>query len=142
MEIDAFSLSVSDLHRGRGYVYSLQYHIVWCTKYRKKVLTGEIEEALKVMLQEICEMHSARILAMETMPDHVHMLVDSPPKLLLPDFIKTLKGISARRIRERYPGVRRLLWGDHFWNPSYCVCTVSDRTREMVSQYILGQKEK
>ena len=76
MERDAFSIKENRLSYGRGYVYSFQYHLVWCTKYRKKVLVDGLDTECKRMLQELAEEYRFQILAMEVMPDHIHLLVD------------------------------------------------------------------
>ena len=82
MEKDIFNINKNDLSYGRGYVYSLQYHLVWCTKYRKKVLKNGIDTECKEMLQDLAEKYKFRILAMEVMPDHIHLLVDCKPQYL------------------------------------------------------------
>ena len=142
MEKDIFTIERSDLSYGRGYVYSLQYHIVWCTKYRKCVLTGKVEAACRKILYDLAEEYGFTILAMETMPDHVHLLIDARPQLYIPDTVKILKGNTARWLFMDYPGLKGQLWGGHLWNSSYCVVTVSDRSREQVMRYIETQKEK
>lgn len=100
-----------------GYVYSLQYHIIWCTKYRKKILEDGIDIQCKEMLEELAAQYSFRILAMEVMPDHIHLLLD-------------------------HPELKKQLWGGHLWNPSYCAVTVSDRSCEQIKHYIDSQKER
>ena len=126
---------------GRGYVYSLQYHIVWCTKYRKPVFSGQIEVDVKRYLLKTCADLKINVLAMELMPDHVHLLADCKPQLCLSDAIKVLKGNTARWLFLTHPEIKKSLWGGHLWNPSYFVATVSDRTREHVEAYINSQKE-
>ena len=80
----------SSLSYGRGYVYSLQYHLVWCTKYRKQVLVGNIETEFKRQLQLVMDELPGTIMEMEVMPDHVHLLVDCSPQFFIPDAIKRL----------------------------------------------------
>lgn len=139
-EKNIFSSDVSNETYGRGYVYSIQYHLVWCTKYRRVVLVGDVEQSVRTYLSDVCAQFNVRILAMEMMPDHVHMLVDCSPQVFVPDLVKVLKGASARKLYLAHPDIKRKLWGGHIWNPSYFVCTVSDRTRELVTNYINGQK--
>lgn len=131
-----------DVTHGRGYVYSLQYHIVWTTKYRKPVLVGIIESDVKKYLIETLKSLDMNIIAMETMPDHVHLLVDCKPQLRLSDAIKVLKGNTARWLFLNHPEIKKQLWGGHLWNPSYFVATVSDRSLEQVTDYIDSQKTK
>lgn len=127
---------------GRGYVYSLQYHIVWCTKYRKQVLRGEIEDQCKEILYDIAKEYGFQIQAMEMMPDHVHMLLDCKPQFYIPDMIKIMKGNTARKLFLSFPELKQQLWGGHLWNPSYCVVTVSDRSYNQVKRYVEGQKRR
>ena len=85
MEKDIYFINENKLTYGRGYVYSLQYHIVWCTKYRRKVLTAGVDENCKRLLADLAEECGLRILAMEVMPDHVHVLVDAKPQFYISD---------------------------------------------------------
>ena len=142
MEKDIFNIDKNKLSYGRGYVYSLQYHLVWCTKYRKKVLKNGIDTECKEMLQNLAEEYKFQILAMEVMPDHIHLLVDCKPQFYISDMIKIMKGNLARQMFLAHPELKKELWGGHLWNPSYCAITVSDRSRDQVLAYIEGQKEK
>lgn len=130
----------SELAYGRGYVYSLQYHLVWCTKYRKQVLIGDIETEFKRQLQLVMDELPGTIMEMEVMPDHVHLLVNCSPQFFIPDAIKRLKGQTAKKLFELFPDIKKSLWGGHLWNPSYCAVSVSDRSVEQVKQYIREQK--
>ncbi len=127
---------------GRGYVYSLQYHIVWCTKYRKPVLKDGIDDRVKELLYQMAEEYHFEIMAMEVMPDHIHLLLDCKPQFFISDMIKIFKGNIARRLFLEHPELKQSLWGGHLWNPSYCVVTVSDRSLEQVTHYIETQKTK
>lgn len=129
--------------RGRGYVYSIQYHIVWCVKYRRKVLNSEIEDSLHEILFKIAEDNGFQILELDGDEDHIHLLVNCSPQHYIPDMIKALKGVSARLLMKKY-GVylRDKLWGGHLWNPSYYVATVSENTEEQIRKYIQSQKVK
>ena len=86
----------NELTYGRGYVYSLQYHLVWCTKYRKKVLRDGIDTECREMLEEMAGEYKFTITAMEVMPDHIHLLADCRPQFYIPDMIKIMKGNLAR----------------------------------------------
>ena len=132
----------TDLTYGRGYVYSLQYHLVWCTKYRKGVLVGNIAEEIQASLKTTAEELGIAIDVMEVMPDHIHMLIHAKPQLRLSDAIKIMKGNSARWLFLAHPEIKKQLWGGHSWNPSYCVVTVSDRSHDQVKRYIETQKSR
>lgn len=132
----------NELTYGRGYVYSLQYHIVWCTKYRKNILCNGIDERCKELLLELSEEYKFTIAAMEVMPDHIHLLLDCKPQFMISDMMKIFKGNLARKLFLEYPQMKKQLWGGHLWNPSYLVVTVSDRSRQQVEHYIASQKER
>lgn len=140
MESNTIYTKLSKLTHGRGYVYCLQYHIVWCTKYRKPVLTGNIEASFKTLIHQLADEQAIHIAAMETMPDHVHLLIETKPQCRISDAVKIFKGTSAWHLFREYPELKRRLWGGHLWNPSYFAATVSDKTAEQVSAYIEGQK--
>lgn len=127
---------------GRGYVYRIQYHIVWCVKYRKQILTGDIEIVLKEEISRIADELGFTIDAMECMPDHVHLLIRCTPQHYIPTIIKILKGTSARHLFMSHPDLKKFLWGEHLWNPSYFVATVSDNTTAQIEEYIRSQKTK
>lgn len=132
----------TDLTYGRGYVYCLQYHIVWCTKYRRKVLVDKIEEDLKRYLKDLAIEYGFTISALEIMPDHIHMLVSVKPQFVISDMLRILKGNTARWLFMEHPEIKNQLYGGHLWNPSYCIITVSDRSFDQVKEYIDSQKER
>lgn len=128
---------------GRGYVYSIQYHIVWCVKYKRKILTPEIESSLFRLLRKISEDNGFEVLECNGDLDHVHLLVNCSPQNYIPDMIKALKGVSARLLMKEYgDDLKKRLWGGHLWNPSYFIATVSENTESQIREYILKQKEK
>ncbi|OOE05051.1 IS200/IS605 family transposase [Anoxybacillus kestanbolensis] len=130
------------IHYGRGYVYSIQYHIVWCVKYRRKILTDKIEQRLVEILQKIAAENGFVIQEINGDLDHIHLLIECSPQHYIPDMIKALKGVSARLLFKQYPELKKQLWGGHLWNPSYFVATVSENTEEQIRNYINSQKEK
>lgn len=128
---------------GRGYVYSIQYHIVWCVKYRNSVLTNGIENRLFEILHKIAEDNKFQILECNGDKDHIHLLINCSPQHYIPDMIKALKGVSARLLMKEYgDNLKKKLWGGHLWNPSYFVATVSENTEEQIRTYIQSQKIK
>lgn len=142
MNKDVYFLIPNDVTHGRGYVYSLQYHIVWVTKYRKPVFIGKIKSDVKKYLNEMLQSLSMDVIAMEVMPDHIHLLVNCKPQLRLSDAVQILKGNIARWLFLSHPEIKEQLWGGHLWNPSYFVATVSNRSLEQVAGYINSQKNK
>ena len=128
---------------GRGYVYSLEYYVVWCVKYRHKVIDETIENNLKEIISKIAEDNKFKVLEFNADKDHVHLLISCSPQHYLPNVLKALKGVSARLLMKKHgEALKKKLWGGHLWNPSYFVATVSENTEEQIRQYIKQQKEK
>jgi len=133
---------MAEIRYGRGYVYSIQYHIVWCVKYRRRVLLGEVEKDLKKAMIEIAGNYGVTIVEVETGQDYIHLLVECTPQHYIPDILKTLKGVSARRLFQLHPEIKQKLWGGHLWNPSYFVATASEDTETQIRTYIQSQQQK
>lgn len=132
-----------DVTHGRGYVYSIQYHIVWCVKYRHKIINNEIENRLKEILTEISDYEEFQIVEYNTDKDHIHLLINCSPHHYIPNIIQKLKGISSRRLMNEFKDeLRKKLWGGNIWNPSYFVATVSENTEQQIKQYIKNQKRR
>ena len=132
-----------EIKSGRGYVYSIQYHIVWCVKYRHKIITPNIEKSLIEILNKISFDNEFTILEINMDLDHIHLLIDCKPQHYIPNIIKALKGVSARLLMLEYGiELKKKLWGGHLWNPSYFIATVSENTEEQIRSYIKTQKER
>ena len=142
MEKNMFNINNNELSYGRGYVYSLQYHLVWCTKYRKKVLKDGIDTECKEMLCDLAEEYKFRSWQWRLCRIISICLQTADHSFDISDMIKIMKGNIARQMFLAHPELKKELWGGHLWNPSYCAVTVSDRSREQVCSYIEGQKEK
>ena len=138
MEKDIFNINKNQLSYGRGYVYSLQYHLVWCTKYRKKVLKDGIDLECKKMLQDLAEEYRFQILAMEVMPDHVPLLLEVDPQFGIHRAVKQIKGYTSRVLRSEFPTLRSRL--PSLWTNSYFVSTVGGAPLSIIKQYIENQK--
>ena len=139
MDKDIFQIRNNDLTHGRGYVYSLQYHLVWCTKYRRSVLTDGIDEDCKNILLEIAKEYKFTILAMEVMPDHIHLLVSIPPKYSVSQFMGYLKGKSALMIFDKHANLKYKYGNRHFWAEGYYVSTVG-LNEATIRKYIQEQE--
>jgi putative transposase len=132
-----------EIKSGRGYVYSIQYHIVWCVKYRHKILNTKVETRLIELLKQIASDNNFSLVEINSDLDHIHLLIDCSPQHYIPDMIKALKGVSARLLMKEFGDeLKKKLWGGHLWNPSYFVATVSENTEEQIRNYIKNQKEK
>jgi putative transposase len=126
--------------RNAGTVYSLKYHVVFCPKYRRSVLTGPIAEDLKTLLREKAIALKAEILSLEVMPDHVHLFVESDPTLAVQFLVNQFKGYTSRVLRQRYPSLVSRL--PALWSRSYYCGTVGHVSEETVRRYIEAQKGK
>jgi len=134
---------MSNVSKGRGYVYYLQYHVVWCVKYRHQILSGEIETDLRFILHRVADDNGFVITELNMDEDHVHLLLDCRPQHYIPNMIKALKGVSGRYLMQAYGDkLRKKLWGGHIWNPSYFIATVSENTEAQVREYIRSQGQK
>ena len=122
-------------------VYNTWYHLVWSTKYRRKVLVAPIDEAAKKLFQEICQTHGYEVQGMEVMPDHVHLFFSIPPAEAVAVVVKKIKGASARLLFLQFPELKKRLWDGHLWNPSYYVGTAGAVSSETIKRYIENQKE-
>ena len=127
----------------RNVVYSCQYHVVWCPKYRRKVLTGGVDERLKAILREVAGERQAEIIELGIMPDHVHLLVEVDPQFGIHRLVRQMKGRSSRLLRQEFPALRsRLptLWstGERPFAPF--VATVGGAPLSVIKQYIEKQK--
>jgi len=110
--------------------------VVWCPKYRKAVLTGEIPAAFEVMLRDICAEHGWDIVSLEIQPDHLHLFVSIPPSDAVANAVKLLKGITARKLFTHFPELKKTLWGGNLWSPSYYVGTAGNVSAETIQRYI------
>lgn len=132
-----------EVKKGRGYVYSLEYHIVWCVKYRQEILFGKLKDDLIEILFEIAKKNDFEILEINSDKDHIHLLVSLSPQHYIPSVIKVLKGVSARLIFKEYrEKLKDVLWSKNLWNPSYFVATVSENTESQIEEYLKSQGKR
>ena len=115
-----------------------KYHVVWTPKYRRKVLTEEIAKRLKEIAYEVCQEREAKIIELEVMPDHVHLLVEVDPQYGIHRLVKQIKGRSSRLLRSEFTSLKRRL--PTLWTNSYFVATVGGAPLSVIKQYIENQK--
>lgn len=119
-------------------VYSCKYHIVWCPKYRRKVLTNGVDVRLKELLQEYATNMSVDIQEMKIMPEHVHILMEVDPQFGIYKAVKSLKGYTSKVLRQEFLHLRTKM--PTLWTNSYFVSTVGGAPLEVIKQYIENQK--
>jgi putative transposase len=122
----------------RNVYYSCKYHIVWCPKYRRKVLVEQIAERLQQIIREVCDEHQAEVVSLEVMSDHVHLLVECDPQFGIHKLVRLIKGRSSRYLRQEFPSLKRKL--PTLWTNSYFVSTVGGAPLSVIKQYIENQK--
>ena len=119
-------------------VVNINYHIIWCPKYRRKILVGNIETKLKEILLEIAEECGCEIETMEVMPDHIHLFVKGDPTIPVHLIVKNLKGKSSRRLRQEFPSLNTKL--PCLCARSYYCETIGCINEETIKKYIENQK--
>ena len=128
------------LTKGSHSVYALQYHFVQCVKYRRMALVdSRIVDLLKAKVREISESFDVSVLNIECDKDHFHMLFACRPTLNLPKYVNAIKTITSREIRRQHPDVKKLLWKDTFWSPSYFLTTTGQTTLDQLKRYVDNQ---
>jgi putative transposase len=117
-------------------VTRLTAHVVWVTKYRYEVLTGDIKVRCRDLLMQICDAEDVRILKGVVSKDHVHMHIEYPPSKSVSDLVRRMKGRSSRRLQEEYPALSKRYWGRHFWVIGYGAWSTGNITEEAVQEYL------
>ena len=136
-------LDMGELKHGRTCVFNINYHIVWSTKYRRKVLTPKIEDRLKEILINVGNEKGFEIAKIEVVTkDHVHVFVSAIPKISISYIAKMMKGISGRLLLKEFPEISKELWNGELWNPSYYVETIGSISEEAIRKYIQEQEKE
>ena len=120
-------------------VYSCRYHVVFCPKYRRRVLVDGVDERFREIAQQVADEMRFDIIEMEVMPDHVHMLLEVDPQLGIHKAVKRIKGRTSHDLREEFPWLKRRI--PSLWTNSYFVSTVGGAPPSIVKQYIENQKK-
>ena len=129
------------LQSGSHTKYDLKYHFVWCPKYRKMALRGNLGNYVVHVIKEIAERYDFEVVELAVMPDHVHLFVSAAPHISPAHLIQMLKSITAREVFKRFPGLKRVLWGGALWERGYFVMSSgTGTTDEMIRQYIKEQR--
>ena len=128
------------MKHGRGYVYDLYYHIVWCVKYRHKILLNDIKDDLIDIIKNICINNNYELVEINVDLDHVHLFIGLSPQDSIPVVMKTLKGVSARLLNSKHKNeLSKVLYDGHIWSPSYYIATTSDNIMDNIKEYIINQ---
>lgn len=131
----------NDIRRGRHCVFALHVHLVFVTKYRRGVFTREVLDDLHTVFASVCADFEAELVAFDGEDDHVHLLVNYPPKVSVSALVNSLKGVSSRMIRRKdYPAIGKKLWGGALWSPSYFAGSCGGAPISILRQYIEQQR--
>lgn len=129
---------MDEIRTNSNVVYRCTFDVVWCSKYRRKVIDGDIDTRLKRIIEEVCAERDAPIVKLETMPDHVRLLVTCDPQYGIHRLVKQIKGRSSRNLRQEFPTLRSRM--PTLWTNSYFVATVGGATLDVVKQYVENQR--
>jgi putative transposase len=122
-------------------VYQCSYHIVWCPKYRFRIMKGGVAKYVEQSIRSLCEWKSVDVLELNVREDHIHAVVSIPPKLSISELMGILKGKTAIKLFKSYPALKsKPYWGDNFWSRGYCVSTVG-LDEKKIRRYVKYQEE-
>jgi len=116
--------------------YKIEYHFVWITKYRYRVLQGDVAVRVRELIRQICTSLDIEIVRGVVSGDHIHMLVSAPPQLAPSEIMRRVKGRSSSKLLSEFPHIKRRFWGRHFWARGYFCVTAGELTREMIKEYL------
>ena len=122
--------------------YDCKYHIVWITKYRKKVMSGVVSERVRELVRQICKENDVEIIKGHVSKDHVHLFVSIPPHLAISKLVQSLKGKSSYKLVGENKELSKQFWGRHLWARGYFVATSGNVTDEVIMEYIKNQDIK
>ena len=131
-----------DLDTNAHSVFSLHYHLILVTKYRKPVFDDEISERARTLFEAIAPNYKIEVLEWNHDQDHVHILFKAQPKTELSKFINAYKSASSRVLKKEFPSIRKQLWQDMFWSRSFCLLSSGSAPIEVIRQYIKEQGSK
>jgi len=125
--------------KGPHTVYELHYHFVFITKYRKRVLKGDVAKRVRELIREICGAEDVVIVKGHVSADHVHLLLSMPPQVSPSRIMQAVKGKSSHHLVREFRVLQREFWGRHLWARGYFACTTGNVTDEVIKQYIETQ---
>ena len=128
--------------QGTHSVYQLQVHLVFCTKYRYRVLRGEIQVRCRDLIRQVCDALDVRIIKGVISSDHVHLHLSYPPKHSVSEIVRRIKGRSARKLLQEYPTLKKRYRGGHFWGIGYGAWSTGEITDEIVNEYLEHHRER
>ena len=129
----------NEMRKGRSCVFLMHAHLVFVTKYRKDIFSREVLEAMKRIFEKVCQDFNTSLVEFDGERDHVHLLINYPPKISLARLVNSLKGVSSRLLRKEYPALKPFYWNRALWSPSYFAGSCSGAPLSTIKQYIEQQ---
>jgi putative transposase len=130
----------SNIRHGRHCVFLLHVHLVFVTKYRGKVFDSDAIERLKIVFQKVCLDFEAELVEVNGEAEHVHLLINYPPKHSVSSLVNSLKGVSSRLLRRERPDIEKRYWKNVLWSPSYFAASCGGAPLNVLKQYVEQQK--
>ena len=130
----------NDIRHGRHCVFKMHVHLVFVAKYRRRVFDGDAVQRLRAIFGKVCAGFEAHLIEMDGEDDHVHLLVEYPPKLAVSVLVNSLKGVSSRLLRKERPDIRDRYWKGVLWSPSYFASSCGGAPISIIRQYIEQQQ--
>lgn len=130
---------MSGYRHGSHTVFQIHLHLVWITKYRKKVLQGDVASRVRDLILEICRSENVEILKGHVSKDHIHVFVSIPPQITISRLVQRLKGKSSHKMLNEFSHLRKIYWGRHLWARGYFCCSSGNVTDEVIKEYIEQQ---
>ena len=130
---------MEDYRRGSHTVYDIKYHLVWVTKYRYRVLAGDVGIRARDLIRQVCQSREVEIIKGHISGDHVHLFVSVPPSLSVSKLVQYVKGNSSHRMQMEFPALRKRYWGQHIWARGYFCASSGNVTDTMIKSYIEHQ---
>ncbi|MBW1989569.1 MAG: IS200/IS605 family transposase [Deltaproteobacteria bacterium] len=124
---------------GSHTVFMIHLHLVWITKYRKPILTGDVAYRLRELIREICRTEKTEIIRGHISKDHVHLFVSVPPQVTISRLVQRLKGKTSHKMLNEFESLRKNFWGRHLWARGYFCCSSGNVTDDVIKQYIENQ---
>ena len=127
---------------GSSTKHRIMTHLVWCPKYRRRVLIGEVARRINELFTQCCEINNWELHELAINKDHVHLLIQTRPSEKLSEVVQQLKGGSSRVIRQEFPKLEEFLWGDSFWGDGYFAESIGSQNESVIRRYIENQHNK
>jgi putative transposase len=129
----------TEIRTGRNCVFAMRVHLVFVSKYRKKIFIKEHLDYLKSLFESICKDFESELTEFNGEADHIHILINYPPKVCVSKLINSLKGVSSRKLKEKFPEIRKYYWKNHLWSPSYFAASCGEAPLSIIKEYIEKQ---